>query len=134
MAEPFATYAALRNQGLLSETGDGHFRVERHFLIALMAKKLDAVKFDEVWYLNKYPDVKDAVRRGTVGSALEHYTLFGYYEHRMPVAIRVNEKWYLEQYPDVVEAIRRGAYKTAQAHFDTYGFREGRMPYANFRL
>ena len=135
MADSFATYAALRNQGLLShEASDTHFRVERHFFIALMAKRIENLKFDEAWYLAKYPDVRDAVKRGIVRSAREHYVLYGYYEHRMPTAILVNDRWYLEQYPDVAEAMRRGVYKSAQAHFDAAGFREGRMPYPNFKL
>jgi hypothetical protein len=134
MADPFGTFAALKNQNLVIPEGNGHFRVERNFLIALMAKRVGSIKFDEAWYLAKYPDVKDAVNNGVVPSGHEHYVSSGYYEHRMPCAIRVNEKWYLEAYPDVAEAIRAGVYKTGQAHFDLAGFREGRLPYANFTL
>jgi hypothetical protein len=134
MAEPFGSYASLRNQGLMAPDGSTHFRVERNFLISLLAKRIEGVRFDEAWYLAKYPDVKEAVRKGVCSSGREHYMLSGYYEHRMPVAIQVNEKWYLEAYPDVAESIRAGVYKTGQAHFDVAGFREGRMPYANFQL
>ncbi len=134
MADPFGSLATLKNQGLVVAEGNTHFRVERHFFIALMAKKIASIKFDEVWYLSKYPDVKDAVKRGVVPSGREHYGMSGYYEHRMPTQIQVNEKWYLEAYPDVLEAIRAGVYKTGQAHFEIAGFREGRMPYANFQL
>jgi hypothetical protein len=134
MAEPFGSFAALKNQGLLAPENNTHFRVERNFLISLIAKRLANIKFDEAWYLNKYPDVKEAVRRGVFPSGREHYVLSGYYEHRMPAAIVVNEKWYLEAYPDVAEAMKAGVYKSGQAHFDLAGFREGRMPYANFQL
>jgi hypothetical protein len=99
-----------------------------------MGKRLSGIKFDEAWYLSKYPDVKEAVRRGVVASGREHYVLSGYYEHRLPTAILVNEKWYLDAYPDVREAMRAGVYKSGQAHFDLAGFREGRLPYANFQL
>jgi hypothetical protein len=92
------------------------------------------IKFDETWYLSKYPDVKDAVKRGRVASGREHYVQSGYYEHRMPSAIMVNEKWYVEAYPDVAEAIQAGVYKSAQVHFEAAGFQEGRLPYANFQL
>jgi len=134
MADPFGSMASLQTLGLLVPEGNTHFRVERNFLIALMAKKLATIKFDEAWYLSKYPDVKDAVKRGIIPSGREHYVAHGFYEHRMPTAIHVNEKWYLETYADVAEAIRAGIYKTAQGHFDLAGFREGRLPFANFRL
>ena len=134
MADPFGSMATLKNQGLLIPDNNTHFRVERNFLIAVMAKRLATIKFDEAWYLSKYPDVKDAVKRGVVPSGREHYVLFGFYEHRMPTSIHVNEKWYLESYPDVAEAIRAGIYKTGQAHFELAGYREGRLPYANFQL
>src|ERR1700722_8682569 len=97
MADPFGTFAALRNQGLLAPENNTHFRIERNFLIALMAKRIVNIKFDEAWYLSKYPDVKDAVKRGVVASGREHYILSGYYEHRMPCSILVNEKWYLDR-------------------------------------
>lgn len=134
MSDRIASYATLKNQGLLVAESETHFRVERHFLIDLMASRLAQIRFDETWYLNKYPDVRDAVRRGSVASGREHYLLHGYFEGRMPTAIAVTEKWYLSAYPDVAEAIRRGVYKTAQAHFDLAGYREGRLPYANFQL
>ena len=134
MADQFGSMAALQNLGLLVPEGNSHFKVERNFLITLMAKKVATIKFDEAWYLSKYLDVKDAVKRGIVPSGREHYVTHGYYEHRMPAAIHVNEKWYLESYPDVAEAIRGRIYKTAQGHFDLAGFREGRLPYANFQF
>jgi hypothetical protein len=134
MADPFATFAALKNQGLLSLEDSTHFRVERNFLIALIAKRIEKIKFDETWYLNKYPDVRDAIRRGVLTSGRQHYTSSGYYEHRMPCAILVDERWYLEAYPDVADAVKAGVYKSGQGHFDMAGFREGRLPYANFQL
>jgi hypothetical protein len=134
MADKLGTFAALRNQGLLALESDNSFRAERNFLIMILAKRIAEIKFDETWYLAKYPDVKDGIRRGKVQSAHEHYCYFGYYEHRMPFSIVVNEKWYLEAYPDVAAAIKTETYKTGQAHFDLAGFREGRLPYANFQL
>jgi hypothetical protein len=134
-AEPFGSMASLKNQGLLvPENNNTHFRIERNFLVAIMAKRLAGIKFDEAWYLSKYPDVKEAVKRGIVASGRDHYVAHGFYEHRMPSAIQVNEKWYLDAYPDIAEAIRAGVYKSAQAHFDQAGFREGRLPFPNFQL
>lgn len=129
-----SSMATLKNQGLLAPEGDTHFRVERNLLVAMMGTTLSKIKFDEAWYLSKYPDVKDGVKRGTIASGREHYLRFGYFEHRMPTAIHVNEKWYLDAYKDVAEAIRAGIYKSAQAHFDIAGFQEGRLPFANFKF
>jgi hypothetical protein len=128
--------ATLRNQGLLvAIDGDaGQFRIERHFLISLMERRIARIKFDEIWYLSKYPDVREAVKKGAVPSGHEHYLRAGYYEHRMPSAILVNEGWYLQAYPDVADAVKRGVYRSGQAHFEIAGFREGRIPYANFQL
>lgn len=134
MAEPFGTFATLKNQSLVVPEGVSHFVVDRNFMIALMQTRLAGIKFDEAWYLSKNPDVKEAVKKGIVTSAREHYVLSGYYEHRMPFPIVVSEKWYLEAYPDVGEAIKAGVYKSGQAHFDTAGYREGRLPFENFQL
>lgn len=39
--------------------------------------------FDEEFYLNRYPGVAEAVRRGDFSSGLQHYTLFGSGEGRV---------------------------------------------------
>jgi hypothetical protein len=134
VGESFTSFAALVNRGLLAPDGNAHLRVERNFLISLMAQKVTTIRVDEEWYLARYTDVREAVRRGTVTSGQEHYVQCGYYEGRMPSAITVNEKWYLDTYADVADAIRRGVFKSGQAHFEQVGFREGRLPYLNFRL
>src|ERR1051326_873539 len=88
MAQPFASMAALKNQRLLVPESNTHFPIERNFLVSMMADRLAAIKFDEAWYLAKYPDVKEAVRRGTVASARDNYVTNGLYEHLMPVAMQ----------------------------------------------
>jgi hypothetical protein len=134
MADTFGSMASIRNKGLLTEESDSHYRIERNFLVTVLAPWLAKIKFDEAWYLNKYGDVRDAVKRGTYLSGREHYLTHGFLEHRLPSVIPVNEKWYLQSYPDVADAIRTGVYKSAQAHFDLVGFREGRLPFAKFQF
>jgi len=63
MAEIFPSFAALKNQGLLVQESASQFRIERNFLISLMAPRIATIKFDETWYLSKYPDVREAVGR-----------------------------------------------------------------------
>jgi hypothetical protein len=127
-------FATLRNQGLVSDHDPRYLRVERHLLAELMRFRIAAIAFDESWYLNTYPDVRDAVARGDVASGHAHYLKAGYFENRMPHAIRVAEAWYLNAYPDVADALRKKLYPSGQAHFEQVGFREGRLPYANFTL
>lgn len=134
MPDTFGSMAVLRNKGLLTPEGDAHFRIERDFLVSILAPLLAKIKFDEAWYLGKYSDVKDAVKRGTYASGREHYLTHGFLEHRIPSVIPVSEKWYLQTYPDVADAMRAGVYKSAQAHFDLVGFREGRLPFANYQF
>ena len=59
MLDAFGSMASLKNQDLLTPENDTHFRIERHLLIAVLAPRISKIKFDEAWYLSKYPDVKD---------------------------------------------------------------------------
>ena len=90
--------------------------------------------FDENYYLSVNSDIQDAVRRGAIESASEHYYTTGYFEGRLPKKLLVDEKFYLEANPDVAEAVRKGLVKDAQEHFENAGFREGRVPHKGFSL
>jgi SAM-dependent methyltransferase len=48
------------------------------------AEDATAAGFNEAWYLARYPDVAEAVRRGDLGSGLEHYLACGRQEGRFP--------------------------------------------------
>jgi hypothetical protein len=92
------------------------------------------IEVDEAWYLERYPDVAEAIEAGFVESAKQHFAHHGYFEGRMPFEIRVDEVWYLAQYPEVADAIRSGLVKSAQQHFEKNGYREGRLPWGkNFK-
>jgi hypothetical protein len=129
------TYASLINNkvAIISSTTP-YFAVEQHFFYNLMESYLSRIYVDEQWYLNTYPDIRDAVSNGAASSAAEHFRRFGYYEHRKPYQINVDEAWYLEAYPDVKSAIDAGHFTSAQNHFDVLGYKEGRIPFANFAL
>ena len=129
------TYATMINRNIIiPSNAAGYFSVEQYFFFDLMEKILSEIQVDEDWYLAKHPDIRDAIKRGTVQSGQNHYVRFGFYEHRLPYAIEVSEKWYIDAYSDVKEAIQRGIYKSGQSHFELAGFREGRMPHPNFTL
>ncbi|MDE8346536.1 MAG: hypothetical protein POH28_10245 [Acidocella sp.] len=95
---------------------------------------LTHVFVDEDWYLDTYPDVADAVLKGSFNYAKDHYIEAGYTEGRLPHHVEVDEAWYINEYPDVAAAIRPGAIFSAQKHFEDYGYREGRLPCANWSL
>jgi hypothetical protein len=105
--------------------------VFRRLLIgALRAKNV----FEESFYLELYPDIKDSVARGVILSGAEHYYTTGYFEGRRPKKILVDERFYLGKNPDVATAIRNGKVAGAQEHFEASGFEELRDPYSGFTL
>jgi hypothetical protein len=129
------SYAALVNERIVvPSSSTPYFAVEQHFFFSCMQKLLDRIYVDDVWYLQKYPDVREAVESGKVPAAREHYARFGYYEHRLPYPIEVDEPWYLDTYTDVEDSIRNRNYASAEKHFEFVGFREGRLPHPNFKL
>ena len=129
------TFASLLNQKIiiLSESSD-YVAVDKYFFNDCLRPLIDEVQLDEQWYLQKYPDVRQAIAKKIVKDAKEHFTRFGYFEHRLPYHIKVQEDWYLEQYPDIRKAIEQKELKSGQEHFETVGFREGRIPHPNFDL
>ncbi|MFL5255970.1 MAG: hypothetical protein ACJ8AI_24365 [Rhodopila sp.] len=98
-------------------------------IIKMIRLLISAIDVDEVWYLDTYPDVAQAVRQGQISSAKEHFINNGYFEGRLPSKVTVDEEWYKNEYPDVAESIKQGAEQSAQVHFYRNGYKEGRMPH-----
>ena len=61
------------------------------------------LQFNESFYLVQNPDVAAAIEAGVIGSAEEHFNLFGFQEGRDPNA-HFDTSFYLEQNPDVAAA------------------------------
>jgi hypothetical protein len=95
----------------------------------LLRTMLRYVAVDEAWYRDAYPDVDEAIRKGTVPSAQDHFVSSGYFEGRKRGRVLADEKWYLAEYPDVAEGIELGEFMSAQQHFDYHGEKEGRLPH-----
>lgn len=108
--------------------------IEESKLVELMRELLSLAVVDEAWYLNRYPDVANAIKAGGFCSGKEHYIRAGYFENRLPRPITVDEKWYLETYPDVAEAVRANLQSSASSHFLNMGFLEGRLPHAGWSV
>jgi len=130
------TYASLLNRKLIVPSARKPFvGVDEHFVTELLMPSLEQIRVDEAWYLNRYPDVREAIERGVVTGAKAHYCYYGYFEHRMPQLILVDEPWYLSEYPDVHQGVVDAKiFDSGQDHFERLGFKEGRFPYRDFHL
>ena len=94
----------------------------------LLEVAVSQASFDEKNYLDRNPDVKDAVSNRSIANARRHYVGFGYFENRRGGTPPVDEGWYLRSYPDVASAIRTGQVGSATEHFETTGVQEWRAP------
>ena len=129
------TYATLLNMKVvIPSSKTSYVATDRRFWQSLLALRVDDIDLDEVWYLQRYPDIADAIRKGVLKSARDHYIHVGYLEHRMPYPIDVDSAWYLAQYSDVKAAVLDKLFISAQDHFEESGYREGRYPFPNFSL
>lgn len=82
--------------------------------------------FNEKFYLESYPDVKEAIERGEFTSGFHHYVLAGYLEGRTFIA-GFNERYYIEHNPDVKHAIEKGEFVSGLHHYLRYGLNESRI-------
>jgi hypothetical protein len=98
-------------------------------LVQLIRSLIVGVPVDEAWYLERYPDIAEAIRQGIVASPKAHFIHDGYFEGRMPFPICVDEPYYLARYPGVAEFVERGDLESGQQHFEENGYKEGRMPF-----
>jgi hypothetical protein len=129
------SFATLINSKVVSPSPRPHYLiVEKNFFQSCLRSTIEEVEVDEAWYLGRYPDVADAIKKKAVSSAQEHYATHGYFENRLPFRIVVDAPWYLKQYADVEQAVRSERFASAQDHFERVGFGEGRFPYPNFAL
>ena len=89
--------------------------------------------FDEKAYLEKFADIRTAVKARTIPTGLRHFVTDGYFEGRAPLKYEVDDAWYLKTYPDVALAIKSGKVQNGAHHFEVFGFAEGRVPNKDFQ-
>ncbi len=86
--------------------------------------------FDEAWYLQAYPDVRDAVNAGWM-TARVHYDVFGKREGRMPndmAALAGNDHWIaFDSAPGHVRILNGGSGDDVLDGTDVYGVVAGTM-------
>ncbi|MEI7713414.1 MAG: hypothetical protein WCI94_18395 [Rhodospirillales bacterium] len=118
--------------GLGIEAVNGELRVSGSYeeFVNMVRRMIAGIEVDEKWYLERYPDIADAIKQGIVQSAQQHFVNDGYFEGRQPFAIKVNERWYLTQNAGVADYVRQGKLESGQQHVEENGYKEGRLPFA----
>lgn len=79
------------------------------------------VEFDEVWYLDRYPDVAQAVRNGVIPSGRHHYINFGRDEGRLPCAYAFDPEWYAATYPLAIAETEDASPSALRQHYLNVG-------------
>lgn len=87
--------------------------------------------FSEPYYVAHNPDVAAAVGAHQLGSAWQHYRLYGAHEGRDASPL-FSEAEYRAMYPDVAAAISAGVLTSGLEHYLRYGQYEQRNPLAAF--
>ncbi len=101
-------------------------------------QKQELQKFDEQFYLKKYPDIAKAVENKIQKSGYEHYINFGKQEGRIPYKDyklkieKFDEEFYLKTYPDIADAVKQKIVKSGYEHYIQNGKNEGRIPYPDY--
>lgn len=112
-----------------SRTGELIVNCSYEDFVGLIRRLIAGIDVDAHWYLQRYPDIANAIRQGIVQSPKSHFVNDGYFEGRFPFAIRVDESYYLEHNPGVAEYVAGGDLESGQQHFNENGYQEGRLPF-----
>jgi len=125
MIDEYNVLMVIRRLALVGKTVDNMITLNKAVMRDLIKMGI-ADSFDEAWYLDRYNDVAEAVRKGAISSGLDHYASAGVYEGRIPYPFAIDEKDYLDRHRDVARSLSQGLYGTAADHFYAVGFVEGR--------
>lgn len=86
--------------------------------------------FNEAYYLETYPAVKEAVAAGTYASGMAHYIQVGQRNPAMKPSLYWNEARYLNINPDVKARLSSWDLRSGLQHYLEVGFTEnGRVPF-----
>jgi len=113
---------------------DDEIRISYRFLSFLLSEWILHAPFDEKYYLEKNPDVAEALARRTISSAADHFRTRGYFEGRLGAPVKVDRDFYLSSYPDIAKAYARGLLKDLESHYEETGQHEGRFANAQQKV
>lgn len=102
--------------------------IDSQLLRMLLQLIVEGQPFSSKFYLETYPDIKEANAKGGIPNLRRHMVEQGYLEGRLGSQPQVNEAFYLALYPDVGDAIQRGEIANATEHYIRAGSAEGRTP------
>lgn len=119
------TISVLRSVALSGSQSGNSVTMSRVNLSRLLRMAFEH-SFDEDWYLDKYPDVKEAIEMELFKSGIDHFCLSGAFEGRLPCKINLDEEAYLSIHADVAAAIAKKEVSSATEHFENSGHLEGR--------
>jgi len=125
--DPAVYRAGLSPEETGAAAADGPFW---HFLRRLHRGEPEvpaSVRFDPVWYLERYPAVRQAIAEGAWRWAIEHYSCNATPTEFDP-SPAFSEAYYLARYEDAAGMVRRGEIRNGFAHFLRHGVAEGRSP------
>ncbi len=83
--------------------------------------------FDAAWYLETYPQVKEAIAAGEYGNALHHYLTNPTPDEFSP-SPWFDEAYYRRTSPDILPSLGAGGLRNGYEHFVLFGAHEGRSP------
>ncbi|GBQ13313.1 glycosyltransferase family 2 protein [Swaminathania salitolerans] len=83
--------------------------------------------FDTAWYLERYPEITEAIARREFVSPLHHYLSNDAPTGYSPGPF-FDETWYLDHNPDVNDLVRARGVRNGYEHFIRFGLFEGRSP------
>jgi hypothetical protein len=81
--------------------------------------------YDDAYYLEKYSDVREAIRRGEFICGFEHFARWGAEQGRDGCEY-FNERAYLTRHPDVANGVTEGRIRSGEAHYVKHGHKEKR--------
>lgn len=77
--------------------------------------------FDEMWYIQHYPQTTSEMKALELDSVEEYYRAFGCYEGHSPNPF-FDEKWYLENYPEVKNLVKDKNFRSGFEHYCKDGY------------
>lgn len=101
-----------------------------HYLRRIAAHRPEirtSLYFDPIWYLERYPDVVQAIAQGDWLCALHHYLC-----NDMPTIfdpiVEFSEEYYVGRYRDIAGAVETKGWRNGYEHFLNFGVLEQRSP------
>lgn len=110
----------------ISELQGGKVRVPERVFETLVFLALGRLQFEEVDYVDRHNDVKQAIEHGTFASGWQHFVWSGVAENRELTDVPVDADEYLKVNPDLMEIYSPEDVQGLIAHWKNIGWLEGR--------